>query len=335
MAKKTALDVIKEDRSRLVNLIVKNLEEKGEGWFKEWTSVATPHNGINGTTYRGGNRLKLGAVALENGFDDPRWATDRQIKENGWEIEKGAKFVICEHWKFTKTIEVFNEDTKETEKKEVKLNNPIVTWFKVYNFSQVKGAPEFKIPERIKDKEVEKVITILQKSSKCEINYYNQDRAFYDIRQDKIVMPNADLFINDKGHVSTLIHEMAHSTGHKTRLNRDIDMAFFGTPDYAREELRAEISSMFLQNDLRIATDERHFNNNNEYIKSWITILKNDPNEIYRASADAEKISDFLLKEYKEIEKAIEHEEVNIENKIEIIEPKLLKPNEIDQELAY
>ncbi len=193
------------------------------------------------------------------------------------------------------------------------------------------------MPEKIKDREVEKVITILQKSSKCEIGYYNQDQAFYDIRQDKIVMPNAEFFVSDRGHVSTLIHEMAHSTGHQTRLNRNIDTAFFGTPEYAREELRAEISSIFLQNDLRIVTDERHFNNNNEYIKSWITILKNDPNEIYRASAEAEKISDFLLKEYRELEKVIEHEEINIKNsqKIEIIQPKFLAQNEVEKELAY
>ncbi len=119
--KKTALDIVKEDRGRLVDLIVKNLEEKGEGWLKEWNSMLSPQNGINGIVYRGGNRVKLGAIALENGFNDPRWATERQIKEKGWEIEKGAKFVICEHWKFTKTIEVLNKDTKEKEKKEKEI----------------------------------------------------------------------------------------------------------------------------------------------------------------------------------------------------------------------
>lgn len=305
--KKTAFDIIQEERRKLVEIIIENLDKKGIEWFKEWSSLCTPHNGINGTEYHGGNKLKLGTIALLNDYKDPRWATFKQIADKGYKLNKGAKGVVCEHWRFSKTIEEVNAETGEIEKKNVPLRSPSVSYFKVFNFTEVEGAPPFEIPERIKDEKIQEVIRNLEKSSKCLIEYENQDRACYIPSKDVILLPNQDLFINDLALASTLLHEMAHSTGHKERLDRDLT-GEFGSPNYAREELRAEISSMFLQNQLNLPVTDRQFENNQEYIRSWISILDKDPNEIYRASSDAEEIANFIVKEYKGIEQTVELE---------------------------
>lgn len=328
---KRALDIVKEDRKNLVENIIENLQHKGMEWFREWSNLATPHNGTNGIEYHGGNRVKLGAVALKHNFLDPRWATKKQIEKEGWSLKENAVSVLCEYWKFKKEID------KETG--EIKKVVPMVNFFNVYNFSQMldKNGKELQpfIQERAKDQELQKILSKLEKSSKCMIEYLPQDKAFYNATKDVIVMPSPDLFKNDLGQISTLLHEMAHSTGHKDRLARDINHSF-GTPEYAKEELRAEISSMFLQSSLGLVADERHFNNNQAYIESWISVLKDDPNEIYRASADAEKIADYIIEEYTEIEKLYEHElkerEENLEKKMEIESPIKAKEQEKNQE---
>lgn len=323
-----ALDIVKEDRKKLVEKIVDELNSKGIKWFQQWADLASPQNGTNGVLYRGGNRVKLGTIALEKGFKDPRWATLKQLTEEGYSLKPNATSVICEYWKFTE-----KENKDNPEKKEIV---PMVNFFKVYNFSEVLDRNgkelEFKIPERKRDKELQEILSKLEKSSKCIIEYLPQNQAFYNPNKDIIVMPSPDLFKNDLGQIGTLLHEMAHSTGHKDRLDRNIYNKF-GTPEYAKEELRAEISSMFLQSELGIKIKERDFNNNQAYIQSWIEVLKNDPNEIYRASADAEKISDYIMKDYLEIEKLYEYEKEKKEDKIiEIKNPVEQKSKEIELE---
>lgn len=326
-----ALDIIKEDRKKLVDDIVKGLNEKGLNWIKEWSNLSQQHNGINGIEYKGGNKLKLGNAILKYNFNDPRWATKKQIESNKWKLKPNAIPVLCEYWKFKEEV---NKETGEVTKKV-----PMVNFFNVYNFSQVvdeqgKELQPF-IEKRVKDEELQKILHKLEKSSKCAIEYLPQDSAYYNVTKDIIVLPSPDFFKNDLAQIGTLLHEMAHSTGHKDRLDRDIKNGF-GTPEYAKEELRAEIASMFLQSSLGLKNNERDYNNNQAYINSWINILQNDPNEIYRASSDADKISDYIIKEYTEIEKLYEHEiETRKENenkKIDIQSPIKEKENEKSKE---
>lgn len=101
------------------------------------------------------------------------------------------------------------------------------------------------------------------------------------------------------------MHEIGHSTGHKTRLNRDLSGGF-GTAKYAEEELRAEIASMFIEQDLGIETSEKHIENNSAYIQDWHDKIKEDPNVLFKAIADAEKICKFVMTKESLIEKEIE-----------------------------
>jgi len=292
---------IKKERQNLTNQIIENLEKEGSIWKKGWNSeLLTPYNPTNGTNYKGYNRVKLMMAAEDCRSTDPRWMTYKQAQEKGWQVKKGSKGVSCEYWKFEKEVKEKDSEGNEVIKKE-KLKIPFGNSFTLFNGVDIDGIPELPKREKMESGELRFINDTLIKSSECEINEMATDRAFYRPSEDKIYIPLRDSFKKPQEFTATLIHEMAHSTGHGSRLNREKGKSF-GDELYAKEELRAELSSVFTQNSLNLELDTT-IDNHSAYIKSWIQVLKNDPNEISRAAADAEKISDRLITNYRETEK--------------------------------
>lgn len=122
-----------------------------------------------------------------------------------------------------------------------------------------------------------------------------EEAAFYRPSEDCIHMPDIDRFRNEYSYMATFLHEASHATGHKSRLNRDLTGAF-GSPEYAKEELRAEISSAFTSQALGLSqSDMEHMENHKAYIQNWIAALEQNPNELFAAIKEAGKISDYLL----------------------------------------
>ncbi len=122
-------------------------------------------------------------------------------------------------------------------------------------------------------------------------------------------MPFKHQFPTPDRYYATALHELGHWTGHESRLNRDLAHPF-GSEGYAREELRAEIASMLLGSELGIGHDPgQHV----AYVGSWIKALQQDPTEIFRAAADAEKIQDFVLS-FSQQQKMVEQEEIEHEH---------------------
>ena len=129
---------------------------------------------------------------------------------------------------------------------------------------------------------------------------YNDDKAFYSIHDDYISMPSIHQFKSEYDYLSVLAHEECHSTGAEHRMNRNIANVF-GTEKYAIEELRAEIGSAMLCADLSLEQSQYELDNHQAYINSWMKVIEEQPNEIFKAINDAQKISDFVL-EHGEIE---------------------------------
>lgn len=123
------------------------------------------------------------------------------------------------------------------------------------------------------------------------------DRAYYNPEKDQIVMPERHQFATADLYYATLLHEIGHATGHEKRLNRDLSGGF-GSESYAKEELRAEISSMIIGQTLQIGHDTTQ---HQSYLKSWVKIVKEDPNAIFEAVKEAEKIKDYVLGLNKEL----------------------------------
>ncbi|MBW9878691.1 DNA primase, partial [Escherichia coli] len=137
---------------------------------------------------------------------------------------------------------------------------------------------------------IERAESILEASG-AKISHDQVDRAFYRMSTDSIHLPQQASFPSADRYYATALHELSHWTGHASRLDRDLSHPF-GSEGYAREELRAEIASMIIGDELGIGHDpSQHV----AYVKSWIKALQDDPLEIFRAAADAEKIQGFVL----------------------------------------
>ena len=139
----TAYDIVMDERKKLVEKIIENMENGDIIFKKGWdVSLLRPQNPVSEVMYLGGNRLKLMNEAIENNYKDPRWVTFAQAKANGWNVKKGEKGTRCEKWIFTKTVKEKDENGNITEKEE-KLDKPFPTYFTVFNAEQIEGIPPY------------------------------------------------------------------------------------------------------------------------------------------------------------------------------------------------
>ncbi|WP_333595318.1 ArdC family protein, partial [Anaerospora hongkongensis] len=249
--------------------------------------------------YRGGNVLILMASSWRKGKgDDPRWCTFKQANEKGWKIRKGEKSTVVEYWKFPEPV--INEQQEEIPAEQAK---PQVFYANVFHASQVEGIPPYQSgvqPQWEPNEYAERIL--LQSEARI---YHDQDnRAYYTLVKDEIHLPPLAAFSNEEAYYSTALHELGHWTGHPSRLNRNLGNEF-GSEDYAREELRAEMASLFIAIETGVPFDPAQ---HAAYNRSWISVLKNDRNEFFRATADAERIAEYV------IGLAIEKEQSKLEN---------------------
>lgn len=282
--------------------------EKGEvPWRKPWADGQTPTNLISGKPYRGINTLLLGSA----GYNRNLFLTFKQAKELGASIRKGEKSLPVVFWNSME-----KEDPKTGEKKSVGM----LRYYNVFNIEQCDNIPQEKIPaqiERVHDpvKECEDIVA--QMPNPPSIHHIG-DQAYYHPTSDMISLPNPEKFETVEEYYSTLFHEVVHSSGHESRLNRKevASLIKFGSEDYAIEELTAEIGATFLKTRAGISMDK--IENNAAYIQHWLTKLRNDKRFIIHASGQAQKAADYILKE-RDIDKEIEPQnEIAHENKNEV-----------------
>lgn len=283
-AKKTASQIVSDSRKKLVETLIQKMQDGVHPIREMWNSVGMyglPHNPISGARYQGVNLLRLLMASVEQKYEDPRWMTLKQANNQGYRIKKGAKSVLLEKWIWSKVIEEENENG-EIEKKMIKLRNPYVNFFRVFNAEQIDGIGPIPKVIPMEKNEMLQVAEEVIASSQCEIVEAMQPRAYYSPTEDKIMLPPRDHFKSQEAFLAVTLHEMSHSTGHPDRLNRQLNNKF-GTPEYAKEELNAEFGSAFLQMDLGIQLSDEAVNDHAAYLQSWISVLENDPNELFRA----------------------------------------------------
>ena len=276
--------------------IIAHLEAGTAPWQKPWKpgkTLMAPHNPISGTVYRGMNRVNL---AL-SGYDDPRWVTFKQASSQDMRVLPGSKATPVVYYQFTKEEDVLGEDGKpvigedgKPKTQDVELARPIMRVAHVFNAEQVEGMPALSLTDKAYEWDpVEKAESILAASG-ANIKHDQSDKAFYRYMTDSIHLPPKENFEEPGGYYGTALHELGHWTRHSSRLDRENGP--FGTEMYAREELRAEIASWMVCQDVGIPHDPEH---HAAYVDSWIKALKEDPYEIVRACRDAEGIKEYLL----------------------------------------
>ena len=299
--------------------IIERLKEGTAPWQKPWhpgEAVMAPHNPASGTVYRGMNRVSL---AL-SGHDDPRWMTLRQANEQGLSILPGSKATPVVYFQFTKEQDRIGEDGKpilgedgKPQKQTVELDKPLVRFAHVFNAEQIDGIPPLALTGKAYEWEpVDKAESILAASG-ASIRHDQSNRAYYRPLTDEIHLPPKANFDAPEKYYSTALHELGHWTGSPERLNRDFSGPF-GSEAYAREELRAEIASWMLGQDVGVPHDPGQ---HAAYVKSWVKALEEDPFEIVRACRDAEHIKEYVLGLEKRKELAVEQPEKNVQRERE------------------
>jgi antirestriction protein ArdC len=280
-------------RQEVTDRIVKMLEEGVAPWQKPWEPGAAPAGmPMNPTTdkaYRGGNAIHLMATALSRSYDDPRWMTYKQAADRGWQVRRGEKGTQVEFWE-VKPLQGNDANKRQDEPEGSRLIHRVYT---VFNAKQVEGIPAYRPKEHTTFEAIESAEKILDHSG-ARISHDQANRAFYSRSSDSIHLPPREAFKDPAGYYGTAVHELAHWTGHPSRLNRQTlnETYRFGDTNYAREELRAEIASVFLAAERGIPHDPAQ---HAAYVGSWISALKQDKNEIFRAAHDASAATDFLL----------------------------------------
>ena len=276
-------------------------------WQRPWNSGETslPENIQSERSYTGGNTLYLAMAAEERGYSDNRWGTYRQIKAMGGHVRKGERGEHIVFFARHKRIAQRDADGKVRKGEDGKtlyrrepLDRPVWRTYVVFNAEQTKGlklpgrGDGAKEPSWMPQKRAEAVI----EQSGVDVRHRNGNRAYYHLKADRVTLPERHQFPSSDAYYQVALHELGHATGHESRLDRETlkqgVAAGFGSEQYAREELRAEIAAMMTGDRLRTGHNP---DRGAAYVEGWVKALEDDPREIHRAASDAQHMSNHLV----------------------------------------
>lgn len=269
---------------KITNKIIEKLEEGVTPWRRPYSENCYPVNWKTGKRYRGINLMLL---------DGGEYATYKQIKESGGKVIKGSKAHIVVFWKL---LEVKDE---ESDNPKAKKKVPMLRTYNVFDINtQVEGLNSKRETISFDNEPIDDAKEIVN-------NYFNQINSpkftrmdgipCYVPTEDRVCMPKINDFINSEEYYSTFFHEMVHSTGHSDRLKREevIGKISFGSSNYSKEELIAEIGASMLSAEARI--DTVTIDNSVSYIDNWLRVLRNDKTLVVKAAQKAQKAADYIL----------------------------------------
>lgn len=264
----------------ITNGIVESLENGVVPWVKPWATNGSdvPKNAHTGRPYSGINILQLWLSAMQHDFPIQQWLTFNQCKERGGKIIKGSKGTKVLFWKIA-----------EREKDGKMEKSFVARSYTVFNVAQCEGIDIVQPVDVEFDWDMDTGVDDLVAHHKIDLRH-GGDHAYFSPSHDYIRMPKRTQFPDSENYCATLFHEMTHWTGHKDRLNRK-QRGTFGGPDYAKEELVAELGAAFMCSRMGIVGQLQH----ESYIKSWIQVLKDDKRAIFVASKLAEQAANYIL----------------------------------------
>ena len=324
-------EILKKFAGMMVKIIKK---ANANNWKKGWMGVngsiqGLPQN-ISGRTYSGGNSFFLMFNTAEKGYKTPVYMTFKQAKEQNLHVKSGEKSVPIFKWGLSikdengKKVSEEDYNAMSQEERATMDVRPFPKMFHVFNIDQTNLeevnkkrydaiVARFKTPEQeVKDTEGMYVNEALdrmfeQKAWHANIQYDKPaDQAFYSPSTDSIVLPMKEQFKLGKTpeevyhdgmeYYSTALHEMAHSTGHESRLDRKFGAQ--GTDNYAHEELIAEMTSALVGSTMGF--DRKILENNANYLSGWLNRLRDKPETITTIMTDVGKASDMIIEKVDE-----------------------------------
>ena len=270
----------------LTNQIIEQLDKGTVPWQKEWSGGAA-YNYISKKAYSTLNQMFLLPGA---------YLTFNQVKSLGGNIKKGAKSSAVTFFSFFEKKEL-EKDSKSKDDKEVVKKRVVMKYYNVFHQSEIEGIkfeePNISLFSNSEIEDAQLVVDDYFSNYNCKLDVCISDKAYYSPSLDEVTMPCLDQFESSESYYATLFHEMTHSTGHESRLSRDMT-GKSDSKSYAKEELVAEIGACMLNSLVGISNDKL-FNNSVAYIGGWIKALQNDHSLIIYASARAEKAVNLII----------------------------------------
>ena len=296
MEKPVKATCYKDIYQEVTETVIKLLEEGTVIWQCSWYQRGWPKNHLTQLHYRGWNLFFLNFHAERKGYPTANYLTFKQANQLGGTIKKGEKGVKIIYWATIKPKEDENATIESEDSKKSKL---VPKTYIVFNIAQTEGI-EFPTIIPIIKSQNEKIAAcedVVERMPNPPKMQYDGDCAYYQPLQDTVVVPPLEKSIGAEEYYSTLFHELAHSTGHSTRLNRKELMQTdgFGKVNYAKEELTAEMTAAYLCAITGIG--QPTIENSAAYIDNWLTVLKKDKTLIIKAASQAQKAADFILNE--------------------------------------
>lgn len=292
--------------------IIAELEDGRFPWVQPWRSsgaagLGLPQNALTSRSYSGVNILILWSTVIDQGWPTQGWLTFRQALTAGGHVrkgERGTSIVYADRF----TPEAEKDRARETGEDARAI--PFLKRFTVFNVAQCEGLPLDLVGNSVAPLEPRRDCDILPLAeaviAASGVAFRNGgDEAFYVPARDYVQLPPQPAFFEPVDYYHTALHELTHATGHESRLARKI-LNSFGTKDYAREELVAELGSAFLCAALGIEPTVRH----SDYLASWLQVLREDNRAIFRAASAASKAADWLLARHAETDGIDERREV-------------------------
>ncbi len=270
MKKKTVYEIVTER-------IIEKLKQGEIPWRRPWNAYPAV-NWVTQKPYRGINQLLL---------DPGEYATWNQVKKAGGRVKKGAKSELVTFWKL---IEVKNEDEEG-----VVETIPFLRYYRVFNIKDCEGLESRRKVETFDHDPIERAEEIKEGYRDCPPVTFAPGSAFYHPADDIISIPEIKDFAKAEEFYSTLFHEMVHSTGHKKRLGRHgiLNVAAFGSHEYSKEELVAEIGAAMLCG--LAGVEQETLDNSAAYVQGWLGKLKGDSKFIVSAASQAQKAADYII----------------------------------------
>lgn len=271
--------------------IIEQLEKGVIPWKQSWTEGGLPRNGHSNKQYNGINTFLLAS----KGYINPNWFTFNQVSEMGGNVKKGEKATMVIFWK--KYTSVNKDDGRQPGEMSTKdLDERLVMrYYNVFNYEQTEGLNAQKYASKTQVfnpiSAAEDIVKGFDKAPKIQHEY---QRAYYMPAFDTVNMPKRETFSKPEFYYKTLFHELTHSTGHESRLNRPLKgFAESNKQDYSKEELIAEMGASFLSGRAGIFEHEQ-LEESTAYIQSWIKVLKNDTQMVIKAASAAQKAADYI-----------------------------------------
>ena len=267
--------------------ILDKLDQGTVPWHRPWIG-GQPKNLVSGKEYTGINPFLLGCT----GYSSPYWVTYKQAQKKGGNVKKGEKSSMVVFWK--RLAPKLKTDPETGEVKETA--GWVLRYYRVFNVDQCDGIETPDDGHKLDFEPIKQCETVTNNMPNSPQVEHKEPRAYYRPDQDTVNMPAKERFLSTEEYYSTLFHELTHSTGHKSRLNRHETEKcnhLFDTKNYSKEELVAEMGAAFLCG--HCAIENKTIDNSAAYIKNWARKFKDKPKMVIYAAAAAQKAVDYIM----------------------------------------